>query len=315
MSGRFHLLPPAAMLLDPASAGVSPHPLPFSLSQAIKALEFRSAARLPRPLPSQQLWASSRMQGEPLVLPHVCCYTGRVAAWAAFPQPAAAAAQSAGGGGLPPLKTSSPGVWLRSDAGGVLAVQWRPDAPPLLTCTLRSSQQLVRAPLRRGGFAFRLLCPAHGAPAAAAGGSSGHVLFLSLPQPPAAGDSSRQGGTSQPTAQHPRTATIALHFDTPQAGRECGALLQAIHQGSLAVVAPPGQPAQPAAAPTAHAAAAKAAAAAGTAAAGEVVGGAAGGAAAAAGQGGIAAATDEWDDLFGYADEAELEAAIKASAK
>lgn len=251
------------------------------------------------------------MQAEPLVLPPVCCYTGRVAAWAPFPQPAAAAVASAGG--LPPLKTSSPGVWLRSDAGGVLAVQWRPDAPPLLTCTLRSSQQLVRAPLWRGGFAFRLLCPAHSAPAAAAGGSSGHVLFLSLPQPPAIGHSSG-GGMAQPTGQQPRTATIAVHFDTPQAGRECGALLQAIHQGSLTVVAAPGQPARPVAKPAAPAVEGKTAPAADRAVAG---GAAAGGIGATAGGQGeaSAAAAEEWDELFGYADEAALDAAIQASAR
>lgn len=241
------------------------------------------------------------MQAEPLVLPPVCCYTGRVAAWAPFPQPAAAHSAD----GLPPLKTSSPGVWLRSDAGGVLTVQWRPDAPPLLTCTLRSSQQLVRAPLRRGGFAFRLLCPAHGAPVAAAGGSSGHVLFLSLPQPAAAGS----GSMLQPAGQQARTATIALHFDTPQAGRECGALLQAIHQDSLSVVAAPGQPAQ--AAPAAHTAAKQAAAAVAGAARDKAAAGAemaAGGTAATA----AAAANGGWDELFGYPDEAALEAAIQA---
>lgn len=242
------------------------------------------------------------MQGEPLVLPPVCCYTGRVAAWAPFPQLAAAAAQSSAGTGLPPLKTSSQGVWLRSDAGGVLAVQWRPGAPPLLTCTLRSSQPLVRAPLLPGRFAFRLLCPVHGAPAAAAGGSSGHVLFLSLPQPGGASNGNGGSAWAAPGQQH--IATIALHFDTPQAGRECGALLQAIQQGSLGVAAPPGAAPPAAAAPVPPGAAAQATAP------GEAGSEAAG--AAAAGVAAAHAAAEEWDGLFGFADEAALEAAIQA---
>lgn len=246
------------------------------------------------------------MQGEPLVLPPVCCYTGRVAAWAPFPQPAAAAAQGGAAAGLPPLKTSSPGVWLRSDAGGVLAVQWRPGAPPLLTCTLRSSQQLVRAPLLQHGFAFRLLCPAHGAPAAAAGASSGHVLFLSLPQPRGASNGSSGSALAPPGQQ--QTVTFALHFDTPQAGRECGALLQAIQQGSLTVTATPGAAAPAAAAapaPPAAAAQAPQGHAPGEAGA-EAAGAAPAGVAAAP-----AAAAEEWDGLFGYADEAALDAAIQ----
>lgn len=232
------------------------------------------------------------MQAGParLELPPVCCWTGRLAAWAPFPQQAGAVAQQQG---LPPLKTSSTGLWLRSDAGGVLTVQWRPDAPPLLTCTLRSARELVRAELRPGSFAFRLLCPQHGAAAAAAAADarSGHVLFLSLAVAAGAAAGSQQ--QAQPAY------TLAVLFDAPQAGRECGALLQAVHQGRLAVVQPtPPPPAQPAAR--------QAPAAAGA----EQPAGAAAPAAAAAADG--TPAEGLWSDpLFGFADEAALLAAIQ----
>lgn len=177
-----------------------------------------------------------------LDLPHDSCWTGSMAAWAPFPaqlpQPQLA------GAGLPPLKSSSRGVWLRSDASGVLTVQWRPaGAPPLLVCTLRSSGELLSAPLMPGAFAFKLLCPQHTAAAAAGApgpNTIGHLLLLTLAV--SASSASAPSGCSQ------RTFTIAVRFDTAQAGRECGALLLAIHQGSLQVVQPAPPPA-PMAAP------------------------------------------------------------------
>lgn len=198
--------------------------------------------------------------GAALDLGPVSCWTGRVAVWAPFPSQQQQAAaqrqqQQQQGGGLPALKTSSSGVWLKSDAGGVLAVQWRPSAPPLLTCTLRTQQQqpMVRAPLAPGTFAYRLLCPQHGAPPAdaaamaASGGGSGHLLFLTLAVPPNAGPVV----DGQPNQQHQEQHgyTMAVHFDSAQSGQQCGALLQAIQQGSLAVVypaPPPGAPTAPA---------------------------------------------------------------------
>ncbi|KAL4436888.1 hypothetical protein ABPG75_004027 [Micractinium tetrahymenae] len=228
-----------------------------------------------------------------LELPAACCWTGRVAAWAPFPSQ-----QQQAGGGLPPLKTAARGVWLRSEQGGVLMVRCGgASTPPLLTFTLRSSQQLVRASLSPGGFSFRLLCPTHGAPPPTSGGSSGHLLFLSLG---ADGSSSLAG----PQAG----GVFAVHFDTTQGGLECGALLQAIQHGSLGLVAPP---AVPAAVATAAAAAAPPAA------------GPVGGRAAVAPQaGGLAETAVEQAgaearlgdaSLFGCADEASLAEAIQAA--
>lgn len=263
-----------------------------------------------------------------LELPPVSAWTGRVAAWAPFSTAADAQQQQAGG--LPPLKTSSTGVWLKSDAGGVLALQWRPAAPPLLTCTLRASPQpLVRAPLAPGSFAFRLLCPQHGAPPhgdasagmAAAGGGSGHLLFLTLALPCGEGAAAGSGSSAsrRPTQQREGEGgsyTLAVHFDTAQAGRECGALLQAIHQGSLQAVQarpppqlqpPPPQPA-PAPAPAVTAASGAEAYTAGAQQTAQAVAGVAPEGAAAEAAGGDPA-------LFGFADEASLEAAIEASSE
>lgn len=265
-----------------------------------------------------------------LELPPVSAWTGRVAAWAPFPPAAAAQQQQAGG--LPPLKTSSTGVWLKSDAGGVLAVQW-PAAAPLLTCTLRASPQpLVRAPLVPGAFAFRLLCPQHGAPphgdadAGMAAAGSGHLLFLSLALPPEAGAGAGSGGNAgrrpaQQQQQQGGSYTLAVHFDTAQAGRECGALLQAIQQGSLEVVhqrPPPQAPQAPQQAPQPAPAPAPTASTAEACTGGpqqaltaQAAGNDSGGLPAAAAVGAAAAGGDP--QLFGYADEASLEAAIQAS--
>ena len=231
--------------------------------------------------PSQQPMADPELH-----LPPAACYTGRLAVYVPFGPQAAPPPPH----GLPPLKTSSPGVWLRSEAGGVLTLQWRPAAPPLLTITLRNSQQLVHAPLSPGGFAFRLLCPQHGAPPPQLGGSSGHVLFLSLPAAESQGGAGQRGAAG---AVLQCSYTLAVHFDTAQAGRECGALLQAIQQGSLGMVAPPAAVAAPGAAPAAAAArvTAEQAQQAGTAAAPPAPAG--------------------WDSLFGFADEASLAAAIE----
>jgi hypothetical protein len=228
-------------------------------------------------------------------LPVASCWTGGVAVWAPFPQPSQQQQQQHVHS-LPPFKTSSRGVWLRSDAGGVLAVQWRAGAAPLLTCTLRGSCQLVQAPLVPGGFAFRLLCPQHGAPpvaAAAAGSSSGHVLFLSL----ATGGSNCGGSGSMSFSSSPQQHwfTAAMRFDTAQAGRECGALLQAAQRGSLDIVRPAPPP------PAAVAAAAEVLSAP-TPAQQEQQGAAPGGALA------------EAEDLFGHADESSLLAAIQVGA-
>jgi hypothetical protein len=122
-------------------------------------------------------------------------------------------------------------VWLRSDASGVLIVQWRADAHPLLACTLRRNVELVRAPLLPGSFAFKLLCPQHGSGGEGDAGSCGHLLFMTLAVPGMAGSIQQ-------------TRSFAVHFDTEQAGRECGALLQAIQSGSLRAVKPQLVPAQ-----------------------------------------------------------------------
>lgn len=244
-----------------------------------------------------------------LELPSAAVWTARIAAWAPFPP---ASAQPAAGG-LPPLKTAARGVWLRSDRGGVVCLRWRgAAAPPLLTVTMRNNQLLVSAPLAPGAFAWRLFCPAHGAPPPAAGGSSGHVLLLALPGTAPAGGAD----THQPVQQH----TFAMHFDTVQAGRECGALLQAIEQGLVKAATPPAP-----AATAAHWAPAAAAAAklepsgaplpggslpplAGS--AGMGAGLAATEAAAAASAAGGPQATDA--SLFGYANQATLEQGIQA---
>lgn len=217
-----------------------------------------------------------------LELPAVCCWTGRVAAWAPFSslqQPAS---------GLPPLKTAAQGLWLRSEQGGVLMVRCSGSSvPPLLTFTLRSSQQLVRAPLCPGGFSFRLLCPTHGAPPPTAGGSSGHVLFLAVRAGVGSRDHSSCGSSLSGSSAG---RLFAVHFDTMQAGLECGSLLQAIQHGSLALHTPPvlHAAAQPAAmAADAHAAAAPH-------------------------QGGRAAGSADQDAaLFGYEDDSSLIEAIR----
>jgi hypothetical protein len=232
-------------------------------------------------------------------LPVASCWTGSVAVWAPFPQPSQQQQQQQHVHGLPPFKTSSCGVWVRSDAGSVLAVQWRAGAAPLLTCTLRGSCQLVQAPLLPGGFAFRLLCPQHGAPpaaaAASAGSSSGHVLFLSLATSGSnCGGGGGSSGSSSTSQQHWFTA--AMRFDTAQAGRECGALLQAAQRGSLDIVRPAPPP------PAAVAAGAEVLSAP-TPAQQEQQGAAPEGAPA------------EAEDLFGYADESSLLAAIQVGAE
>lgn len=185
-----------------------------------------------------------------LELPAASCWTGRVAAWAPFPS---LQQQQQSAGGLLPLKTAAKGLWLRSEQGGVLMVRCSGGStPPLLTFTLRSAQQLVQAPLTPGGFSFRLLCPEHGAPQPTAGGSSGHVLFLAVGPGPSCWAGG--GGASPPRA--PPGRLFAIHFDTIQAGLECGALLQAIQSGSVALLMP--QTLQAAAPPAAAAAAAAA---------------------------------------------------------
>jgi hypothetical protein len=178
------------------------------------------------------------MQGV-MQLPAASCWTGNVAAWVPFP-----GQQQAEAWGLPPLKSSSRGVWLRSDAGGVLMVQCRPAAPPLLVCTLRRSVELARTSLVPGEFAFKLLCPQMSA-AAAGGGpgtSAGHVLLLTLRRQQSA--VAATAGPS-PGPSTPSSCTIAVHFDTAHAGRECGALLSAIQQGRLRDIQPEPQPVLP----------------------------------------------------------------------
>lgn len=152
-----------------------------------------------------------------LLLNSTCCWTGAVAAWAPFPEQT----QQQAGHCLPPLRTRSRGVWLRSDGSGVVIVQWHSNAPPVLSCTLGRNVELFRAPLQPGSFAFRLLCPQHGGGAEGDAGGCGHLLFVTLSLP-----CSSEGGAQ-------RTRSFAVHFDTMQAGRECGALLQAVYSGRL----------------------------------------------------------------------------------
>ena len=112
--------------------------------------------------------------------------------------------------------------------------------PPQLSITLRgSSQQLVRSDLTPRSFAYRLLCRQHGAAPAAMAGSSGSVLLLSLAAPITASPTTPRALQKRQLQQHSSSRgacrTYAVRFDTPQAGTECGALLQAIQRGRLRV--------------------------------------------------------------------------------
>lgn len=225
-----------------------------------------------------------------LELPAVCCWTGRVAAWAPFPS---FKQQQQQANGLAQLKTAARGLWLRSEQGGVLMVRCSGDgAPPLLTFTLRTSQRLVHAPLNPGSFAFQLLCPMHGALPPTAGGCSGHLLFLATAAGPSGAASGRPGLGQQAGRLY------AVHFDTMQGGLECGALLQAIQGGSLELSVPSALPA------AALLAAAEAA--------GQGASVQAGRPAAAAGGRQVGAEEQHGDaGLFGYEDDASLTEAMK----
>ena len=142
-------------------------------------------------------------------------WAGSAALWAPFPEQPAA--------GFATLKTSSKGVWLYGEGAAVLAVEWRgggarPCSPaPLLTCTLRGSQQVLSAPLVPGRFSFRALCAEHGS------ASTTHVVIVSV-----------EGGTQLP-------ATLAFKFDATHAGWECAATLHALACAQVqAVVQPAG---------------------------------------------------------------------------